>query len=151
MKTAAIVGMDLVKQPDLPAPGTNVTEWSVLIAVLFYIGKEAIAFFKEKDKSEGELTTSLISDLRSEAKNSREIQASTLGNIVKLQDRTTAVLEGVKDTLEELSRSDQEHKRDVAMLIMEIRRVADEMVLTREQVRAVHDRLDRHQYPRANP
>lgn len=150
MNTVSLVGMDLAKQPDIPSPGANVTEWSVLIAVLFYVGKEAIAFFKEKDKSEGELTTSLISDLRLEAKSSRELQATTLGNIVKLQDRTADTLEAVRDTLDQLSRSDQEHKRDAAMLILEIRGVRDEMVLMREQMKAIHDRLDRHQIPRGS-
>lgn len=148
LSSTAIVGMDLAKQPDIPSPGSSITEWSVLGAVAFYIGKEMLQFFKDKDKSEGELTASLIQDLRSEAKSSRELQATTLGSIVSLQTKTSATLEAVKDTLEQLGQSDQQHKRDAAMLILEIRGVRDEMVLVREQMKALHDRLDRQQFSR---
>jgi hypothetical protein len=124
-------------------------DWGIAIAVLLFIVKTAIDFFKEKDKSETELTTSLISDLRTDARLARETQTTTLQRLTNLQERTTENLASVGKALDKLALADQAHKRDVAVMTVQQREIQERLIILGEQIKAVHERMDKIHVPHA--
>lgn len=137
----------LLSTPTIPTPAPGVLDWGIAIAILLFVAKTGFDFFKEKDKSETELTTTLISDLRTDARAAREAQATTLARLTNLQERTTENIEAVGKALDKLALADQAHKRDVAMLVTQMAKLEERAILTQEAVRAVHERLDKFHVP----
>ncbi|MDZ7355891.1 MAG: hypothetical protein ONB55_22450 [candidate division KSB1 bacterium] len=137
----------LLTTPTIPTPAPGVLDWGIAIAVLLFIAKTGFDFFKEKDKSEAELTTSLISDLRMDARLARETQTTTLQRLTNLQERTTENLASVGKALDKLALADQAHKRDVAMMTVQQRDIQEKLIILGQQVKAVHERLDKFHVP----
>jgi FtsZ-binding cell division protein ZapB len=122
-------------------------DWGIAIAVLLFIVKTAIDFFKEKDKSESALMDSLISDLRTEGQQLREAQAATLSKMSNLQEQQLASLSKISESLKSLSIVEQQQKRDFAVLAMQQRDLRDQIVILGEQIKALHGRMDKNHLP----
>jgi hypothetical protein len=134
---------------NIPNPSPSVLDWGIAIAVLLFIAKTGLDFFKEKDKSETELTACLISDLRNDARAARETQATTLARLAQLQEKTTENLTAVSKALDRLTLADQEHKRDVAVILNQQRQIEERLILVGGQLKAIHERLDKSGVPHA--
>lgn len=148
MKLVAQITHDqAAKNPGVPSPAPGILDWGIAIAVLLFIAKTGFDFFKEKDKSEAELATSLISDLRTDARLARETQTTTLNRLTNLQERTTENIASVGKALDKLVLADQAHKRDVAVLAIQQRDIHEKLIILGEQIRAVHERLDKFHVP----
>lgn len=96
---------------NVPAPPTAATEWTILIAALAWLGRQAWTLFATKEKDEATLTAGLIDDLRKER--------SDLINNAKsgFRDVTAAISElkkSLNDGQCEIDRDFQEMKRDQA-------------------------------------
>ena len=74
----------VAQSPNPPQPPSGLTEWGVLGAIVFLVVKEGIAFLKQKDSSESDLTNSLVNDIRDTNRTLREY----LEKEMKASDRT---------------------------------------------------------------
>jgi hypothetical protein len=133
--------------PASPPPGW--LDWGIALAICLFVGRTLFDWFKQKDQSEAELTHTLIGDMRSERRESLTTQSEILGKLNTSQERTAKTLTLISDRLNDISVASQQDKRDVAVLVIELRALRDSQVILVEQVRALHDRLDRMNIPRA--
>jgi uncharacterized coiled-coil protein SlyX len=110
----------------VPAPNGNVLDWGIAIAILVFLGREALTMFKNKDAEEAKLTATLIEDQRQTNKELRKfLEAEQLG-ISRISDA--------------LSQMEQRLARHSTELLVDNR---ERLAKIADQMTALHKRLDR--------
>ena len=109
-------------------PGV-LNDWGISLAILLFLAREAIAFFKHKDSQEATLTATLVNDLRATNQALLTQQAQAIA-------QQAEVLQQIGEGIGCQSRTNTE-------VLGEIRALRDLVVLQGEQCKALHARLDR--------
>lgn len=138
-----IIAQSTPSTPAISSPSSNVLDWGIAIAVLVYLVKEAIGMFKTKEESESALTTSLIEDLRTGRREMVDGQRQMTERLIQTQERTGSTLREIESCMKELVSAAQQDKRDAAIVLSEVRELQRAAVVQGEQIRALHDRLDK--------
>lgn len=125
-----------------PIPNTY-TEWGLVGAIAFFLVKEAVSFFKSKDESESKLTDGLVSDLRNSNQALQKQLSDTLLQVQVVQAKSSAAIEEMRRVVTEINNSNQTARRDVSVVIVELRGIGDKVLVQGEQLTALHSRLDR--------
>ncbi len=113
-------------------PPTPLLEWGVLGAIVFFLVKEGVHFFKQKDQDEGRLTATLIDDIRTTNKELRDYlqQQSTQWDALRFE------LQGLEGRLA---------RRQTELIIDNRERLAQ----LEKTLEALHSRLDKASIHRA--
>ena len=83
----------------------------MLVAIIPFCVKEAIVFFKKKDKAEDELTNDLIGDLRKERKTDLINMSQVLLKIDASQQQIATAVQEMSKAVQDLNASTQQNAR----------------------------------------
>lgn len=103
-------------------------EGGVAVALLYFVLKEAIEFFKKKDDAEGALTQSLIDDLRKERKEDLFNMSQIMLKIDGSNQQIAIAIHDMSKAVQDLNISTQQNARIHSEIFG----------LLREQERALH-------------
>lgn len=125
-----------------PPPSAALLDWGIAGALVLYLGKEAIAFFKQKDEKDDRLTDSLIQDLRGEAQSLVRHNNALLLELRSMAINAAQDRKKLSEAIHEANMLSQTLKRDTAGIYLECRSNRDVLVILDSKIDAIHSRLD---------
>ncbi len=140
----ALIAQNPSNPPAIPGPNSNFLDWGIAIAVLMFIVREAVSFFKKKDEEDSQLTNTLIQDLRNTNQGLLQKQIDILVELRESQENESGSLtrmeKAIREMMVQYQAEAQVQKRDSTLMLVEVR---EQLTVIRLQLDALHKRLDK--------
>ncbi|BAU09703.1 hypothetical protein LEP3755_01760 [Leptolyngbya sp. NIES-3755] len=121
-------------QPIALPPVPQLIEGGIVAAIVVYIIKEGVAFFKSKDASEERLTRTLIEDLRSTRAHELRQQSEVLGQMKQSYDKIATAIERMSVATSEINTALQISKRTETEIFHALRQNHQALLLLNEKL-----------------
>lgn len=135
--------MTTIAQATQPSPSLNVpppsgpVEWSILVAVLAVVGRQAWQWFLHSDAAERDLTKTLINDLRT---NQAQLVAGNREGFKEMVDATHDLKEAIGEMTRSVSQEVQTTLKSQTSIYASQNEILGKILM---KVEALHGRLDR--------
>jgi hypothetical protein len=109
-------------------------EGGLMVAIVVYLIKEGVGFFKQKDASEEKLTASLIEDIRNDRNIHFKQQAEMLIQLKGSHDKIALAIERTGATMTDINLALQMSKRTETEIFHTLRQMQQEMIVLHEKI-----------------
>jgi hypothetical protein len=133
MSTTFIAQVQPTPSP-VPTAAPPLMEGGLTVAIIVYLIKEGIGFFKQKDASEEKLTASLIEDIRNDRNVHFRQQAEMLIQLKGSHDKIALAIERISVSTADINTALQLSKRTETEIFHSLRQVQQEMIVLHEKI-----------------
>lgn len=108
-----------------------------MVAIVVYLIKEGVGFFKQKDASEEKLTAMLIEDLRAERSQQLQQVIAALSQVGASQNQIAAAIQTMSKAISDINLATQQNARIHSEIFAQLRN--QEKILM-----SLHERIQSH-------
>lgn len=130
---SAMTAQPLQPSP-LPTAAPPLMEGGLMVAIVVYLIKEGVGFFKQKDASEEKLTASLIEDIRNDRNVHFKQQAEMLIQLKGSHDKIALAIERMGAATTDINLALQMSKRTETEIFHALQQIQQEMSLFNEKL-----------------
>lgn len=123
-----------IQPSPLPTAAPPLMEGGLMVAIVVYLIKEGVGFFKQKDASEEKLTASLIEDIRNDRNVHFKQQAEMLIQLKGSHDKIALAIERMGAATTDINLALQMSKRTETEIFHALQQVQQSLILMNEKI-----------------
>lgn len=145
-----LIGQASTSPPTVPLTPSPLIEGSLIAAVVVYLIKEGVSFFKKKDEDEAKLTATLIQDLRTSHREQLQQQVELLIELRASHQQIAQAVEKMSTAIGQINVKNQQSSKLIGEILMLLREHSKQFVLIQERIIAIQKRHTSHEQHSAN-